>query len=322
MGANSVASDLVLTRDGPVAVPLSYVVPQQGELLPLTVRATLDGTSAATAFYASVQVIAPSGRIMGNYISTAIAAGASADVTWFRMRNLPCPPPAPSPNPLGTLWAWWDFSDTTTLTVAAGKISQIADKTGGGHTLGQAVAAKQPGQSPLNGLNAGLFVSASDTCLVGGVWSPALSQPFTIALVSTQTIGATPSYLPGPYGGQGLIGPPPVLFTDPTGNTTHMQQGTNSILTGKATPYTQTQFTLIFDGASSHLRVNAIDTAGSVDVDALTDTAIGTQHEPTSPGTVSGIDGQIGEVLVYQGHLGAAQLSAVESYLKTKWATP
>jgi hypothetical protein len=76
-------ADQVLTRDGPVAVPLDYTVPQSGELLPLMVRATLDGTSAASPFYACVQVIAPSGRVMGTAISESIAAGASADVTWF-----------------------------------------------------------------------------------------------------------------------------------------------------------------------------------------------------------------------------------------------
>jgi len=76
-------ADQVLTRDGPVAVPLNYTVPQSGELLPLMVRATLDGTGAASAFKASVQIIAPSGRVMGNALSSTIAAGASADVTWF-----------------------------------------------------------------------------------------------------------------------------------------------------------------------------------------------------------------------------------------------
>lgn len=63
---------------------MDYQVPQQGELLPITVQATMDGTSAATAYYAAVQVIAPSGRVMTNAISTPIAAGASAAVSWFR----------------------------------------------------------------------------------------------------------------------------------------------------------------------------------------------------------------------------------------------
>ena len=75
--------DTVLTRDGPVAVPLDYTVPASGELLPLMVRATMDGTSASGSFYAVVQVLSPNGRVMGTARSDAIAAGASADVTWF-----------------------------------------------------------------------------------------------------------------------------------------------------------------------------------------------------------------------------------------------
>lgn len=66
-----------------MAVPLDYPVPSSGELVPLMVRATVDGTSAASSFYAVVQIIAPSGQIMGSALSGSIAAGASADVTWF-----------------------------------------------------------------------------------------------------------------------------------------------------------------------------------------------------------------------------------------------
>lgn len=83
-------TDSVLTRDGPVGVPLDYQVPNSGELLPVSVRATMDGTSAASTFYATVQIISPSGRVMTNAISNPIAAGGSADVTWFRgVTNIP-----------------------------------------------------------------------------------------------------------------------------------------------------------------------------------------------------------------------------------------
>ena len=77
------AGDAYLIRDGPVSVPLSYAVPQSGELLPLSVRATLNGANAGQPYYAVVQLVAPSGRVLGNYITQPIAAGASADVTWF-----------------------------------------------------------------------------------------------------------------------------------------------------------------------------------------------------------------------------------------------
>lgn len=62
---------------------MDYIVPSSGELIPLTVRATLDGSATVAEWFGVVQVIAPSGRIMLNAITTAIAAGASADVSWF-----------------------------------------------------------------------------------------------------------------------------------------------------------------------------------------------------------------------------------------------
>lgn len=77
------AGNAFLIRDGPVAVPLEYTVPASGELLPLSIRATVDGSSSGQSFYAVVQLIAPSGRNLGNYITTPIAAGVSADITWF-----------------------------------------------------------------------------------------------------------------------------------------------------------------------------------------------------------------------------------------------
>lgn len=77
------AGDAVLWRDGPVSVPLDYQVPQSGELLPINVEASIDGSAAASSFYAVLQVLDPNGRSMGKYRSDAIAAGGSADVTWF-----------------------------------------------------------------------------------------------------------------------------------------------------------------------------------------------------------------------------------------------
>lgn len=301
---------------------MDYAVPAGGELIPLTVRATMDGTGAAASFYAVVQVISPSGRVMANAISTTIAAGASADVTWFPWRRVTTTAPAPSPNPLGTLWAWWDFSDTSTITLdGSAKIFQIADKTGNGHTAAQTTASQRPAESTLNALNCGLFNSAAHTMLTATGWLTQLSQPFTVALVWTQTIASSAFYQPGPIGGTSV--PPPAILFDSFNNVfLVMQQGAGSVLVGKAAPYTQQQASLTYNGASSTFRLNGVSTAGTVDGDTMTNVALGTSHNPSSATIVQEMDGKIGEVLVYEGALTVAQLSAVESYLKTKWATP
>lgn len=314
--------DAVLTRDGPVAAPMDYQVPNGGELIPLEVRATVDGTSAATSFYATVQVIAPSGRVMGSYISTSIAAGASADVTWFPWRRVTRTQQQPSPNPLGTLWAWWDFSDTTTIAAdGSGNISTIRDKTGNGHDASQVTAGQRPAQSTLNALNCGLFASASKTMLVTTGWPTPLTQPFTIALVWTQSVASSANYQPGPIGGT-PVPPPAVLFDNFNNADLVMQQGSHGILVAFTAPYTQQQATLIYNGGSSTFRLNGTAHTGSVDGDTMTNFAFGTSHNPSDPVIVQEMDGKLGEVLVYEGALTAAQVSAVESYLKTKWSTP
>lgn len=301
---------------------MDYQVPQGGELLPLAVRAVVDGTSAASSFYAAVQIIAPSGRVMASAVSTAIAAGASADVTWFPLKRITGATPGPSPNPLGTLFAWWDFSDTSTITLdGSGRISQIADKTGNGHDATQGTASQRPTEATLNGLNCGAFASSASTYLAAVGWAATLPQPFTVALVWTQDIASNPTYQPGPIGGNNTPSPA-ILFDNFNNGFLVMEQGTGSIFQGKSAPYTQQQATLSFNGAGSAFRLNAASAGGSVDTIALTNFALGRCHIPDGGGVTSLMDGKIGEVLVYEGQLTASQISAVEAYLKAKWATP
>lgn len=62
------------------------------------------------------------------------------------------------PKSIAGLYAWYDFSDTSTLTLNGSTISQIADKAGG-RNLSQAVAATQPTRTTnaLNGRTAATF---------------------------------------------------------------------------------------------------------------------------------------------------------------------
>lgn len=316
-------SDVAIRASAVAAVPRDYTIPGAQELLPKSVTASMNGTGAAGSWLPCLQILDPSGNVMVSAVSdTTLAAGVSADVSWFPKLKRTAATPAPSPNPLGTLWAWWDFSDTTTITLdGSSKISTILDKTGNGHNATQGTAAQRPAESTLNGLNCGLFASASHTMLTATGWTTLLSQPFTVALVWTQSIAANPNYQPGPIGGT-PVPPPAILFDNATNGFIVMEQGSGSILVALSAPYTQQQATLTYNGASSTLRLNGVSTAGSVDGDTMTNFALGTSHNPSDPSIVQEMDGKIGEVLVYEGALTAAQLSAVESYLKSKWGTP
>lgn len=55
---------------------------------------------------------------------------------------------------LANLVAWWDASDSSTITHSSGSVSQITDKSGNGHTLTQGTSTAQPkiNTETLNGL--------------------------------------------------------------------------------------------------------------------------------------------------------------------------
>lgn len=320
--------DVPIVNRATVAAPKDYTLPQSQEILLKAVRAELDGTNAAGSFLPALQLVSNNGDVMFTAVltSTPIVAGGSASVSWFPLKKQTTGAPAPSPNPLGTLFAWYDFADTTTITLdGSNNIQTIKDKTGNGHDASQAIAGQRPSQSTLNALNCGIFVSAHPDVLVSGGWPTILNQPFTIALVWTQSIASSANYQPGPVGGDDTQVPQgiPILFDNFNNTSLAMEQGAGTILVSQAAPYTQQQATLTYNAASSTFRLNGVSHAGSVDSSFSNNIALGASHYPNhTPGIVQQMDGKLGEVLVYNSALTAAQLTAVESYLKTKWATP
>lgn len=66
------------------SAPKDYKVADSQELLLKAVRAVLDGSTATGPYLPAVQLVAPSGAIMWTAVPPqAVAAGASADVSWF-----------------------------------------------------------------------------------------------------------------------------------------------------------------------------------------------------------------------------------------------
>lgn len=62
-----------------------------------------------------------------------------------------------------TLRAWYDLSDTATVTVVSSAVSAVADKSGNGFTLTQGTAANRPAYTgTLNGLNVATFDGSND----------------------------------------------------------------------------------------------------------------------------------------------------------------
>jgi hypothetical protein len=68
------------------AAPSTYLIPGGQEIIVKVLKASFDGTAAAAAWRPAVQLLGPGGIDAGVFplSGSALAAGASADVTWFR----------------------------------------------------------------------------------------------------------------------------------------------------------------------------------------------------------------------------------------------
>lgn len=315
-------ADIAIKQAQVMAVPTSYTIPGAQEILIKSVRATFDGTSAAGSFVPTLQIVSPGGTIVAECpLDQTLAAGVSADVSFFPGLKKPCPPPPPSPNPLGTLFAWFDFSDSTTITLdGSGNISYIKDKTGNGHDLSQPIAANRPGQTTINALSAGAFSLANQTQLNSAAFTSTLPQPGTVTGVFTETGTADATHFPGIWDST-IHALRWGLFQNGNFNQIAAAVGTGgNINTALTVPYSQQLVTVLYNGGGSYLRLNAVQTNGSLNTNDLSSIILGTQST-TLPGPAF-MTGAICEVLYYKNALTVAQQNAVESYLRTKWATP
>jgi len=101
-----------------------------------------------------------------------------------------------TPDEIAGMAAWWDASDTSTITHVSGAVSQWDDKSGLGNHVVQGVSANQPitGSSTVNGKNVLDFVGGSNAT-ASWLQKTGMSNPniqeffFVITVDSTQANG-------------------------------------------------------------------------------------------------------------------------------------
>lgn len=77
-------TDVAIRASATAAAPQDYKIPGAQEILPKSVSASMDGTSASGTWYPCLQFVDPGGNVMVSAVGTlALAAGASVDVSWF-----------------------------------------------------------------------------------------------------------------------------------------------------------------------------------------------------------------------------------------------
>jgi hypothetical protein len=304
---------------------MDYVVPIASDIEPLVVTATFDGSGAGGSFIPCLEVLSPAGNVVARCpANSTIAAGGSAAVSWFPWRrgvaqtSIVVPP-----GPLGTLFAWYDFSDTGTITLdGSGRIQGIADKSGNGHDLSQATGSQRPTETTVNGLNAGLFNHGNQTWLDSATFPTIVNQPVTIAIVWSQTLAGGGSYYPGPcgrlYGGQGCQ----VWVNGPANNVVSGANGNGHIDTPTSAPFSQILTVSLHSAGSSYIRVNGAQSNGGIASQGVGGIRLGHTGSATLPAEDDALNGVVCEAQYYSGQLSASQLAAVEALLKSKWGTP
>ena len=68
-----------------VTAPKDYTIPGAQQIRPLSIRASFDGSGAAGAWLPAVQILDNNGNVLSTHAdpNVSVAAGGSADVTWF-----------------------------------------------------------------------------------------------------------------------------------------------------------------------------------------------------------------------------------------------
>lgn len=75
--------DLQILATATSPAPLAYPIPGGLAILLKAATASFDGTGAGSSWQPAVTILGPSGRAIGTFTAAALAAGASADVSWF-----------------------------------------------------------------------------------------------------------------------------------------------------------------------------------------------------------------------------------------------
>jgi len=226
-----------------------------------------------------------------------------------RTRSWANPVSAFAPTQISNLFAWYDASS---LVGADGsRIASWPDKTGvGGNALTQGVGTAQPwlytstASRQMNGRPTA-YADGSDTIAA----SYALSQPVTYVCAAANMAGAANGRVMDTLNATRQL----IDFGAPAA-TSQIYAGT--VQAGAVTPVGSHTMAVVFNGASSVLHVDGVNAAiGSPGANG--------NGQLTLFGSGQGtyLTGMIGEFLIYNRALTAPEISQLESYLRSKWAT-
>jgi hypothetical protein len=248
----------------------------------------------------------------GTYPLTVTGTGASA--THTTTVSLTVSAPNSGTPPVAGYAAWYDASDTSTITASSNAVSQWKDKSANAYDLTQSNAASQPltNSDTLNGHNVVKFDGATSYMRVSNPGSPA--QPYTMFAV-VKTLRAS--------GGQETIwmpdGDTPGRIYRTSGGNLAAYAGT-VLDSGSASGSTNAHVVaVVLNGASGKIAVDGSVTSGNVGSGVIATNYWDIGHNANG-GEFAQCD--IAELILYPTALNDTDRQSVQSYLKAKWGTP
>jgi len=215
-----------------------------------------------------------------------------------------------SPSDISDLFAWYDFSDSTTVTKDVGtlRVSQVDDKSGNDFNLTSTgddqplwVSADQNGYDVLN-FAGDRFMKAAFT---------AVSQPNTIAIACVIPTEGNQSLWDGSGGGKCRF-----RTVDGTAETIGINGGSLLTSNGVSGLFETWAYVInIYNNSSSIIRINGslnkTGNAGTNDQEGFT---IAAQNNDSGFANV-----KMGEIIAYNKVVTGTELTDLETYLSDKW---
>lgn len=222
-----------------------------------------------------------------------------------------------SPKDIAGLTAWFDASQITGVADGA-SLATWPDSSGNGNDATQGTAADQPtyykstAGKTINGLPAVWWTSATDSLATAAFEIP-LSVGTVFVVGEVPDNGQVPSLVDG-------ISSTNRWVVGTTANSAYCIYAGGNIIGAVPNNGAIHQFTGLFAGAAtSYFRMDGIEQAsGSAGTDTLTGITLG-----NGPGAELDLYPDfLCEIIHYDSILSSTDISKVESYLKSKWATP
>jgi hypothetical protein len=250
------------------------------------------------------------------YITNEKRIGFSDGITWNRLKI-----DSPIAKSINGLVAWYDASDSLSVSQSAGNVAVWNDLSGSGFNLSTVVGTPRTGDTTQNGLNVVDFLKA-DQEGIGNTGSLINYDTHTIVLVLTLSAVGTL----GLFGTGGASDGHVSMYKNPAGT------ATNTSYRG-ATSNSNTSPFIVSDTFSIFIQRVTATTMDFIE-DGVTNydsSPMSGTHGGTSTGVILGNDdlssgdgmtGSVGECIIYNTDLTNAELNALGNSLAQKWNVP